>query len=212
MAQDGGEKAAINTLNGYLSRYKDADGGLNVDTLRRAASGEFGPDKADFQRSAQYFLDHPEQLKALDTARGAGPTPADGYISEGNLYAREQQFEPPMMRENALSMLDELDRAFFNSDGFLTKETLQKGANGGFGEGAQQQAAQYFLDHPDEFTALETAWGTGEKHPDGLASYDDLLTARGQPVPYPGTHGSDHPAGYVYPTQPEPAPQTNRGD
>lgn len=210
------EADAVKGLMDNLSTIADPKTGtIDANALMRAAQGDLGEgaaatpqQMAQMQKSAQYFLDHPEKFRTLETADGrrlgneALATP-DGQITAGDLASETSVLahagkEPPMTEAKAVKgLIDNLDLLADPKTGLIDTNALMRGSQGMFkslpSTPAQaqeaQKAAQYFLSHPQAFKALETADGrrlhnTQMATPDGEISAGDLA-ARANVLAHP---------------------------
>jgi len=166
------------------------------------------------REAAQYVLDNPAFRARLDTAnqvashRGTSGF-GDGVIAESDLKAllSRPEAKKPVRNETPAQIAEQ--KAALNNFGqsfdliaggknLISKADLQAAAHGifpptKFGETEAspkakekaQQAALYFLAHPDKFNAVDNAWGknTGNSRidkVDGLVAREDIATRMNQ--------------------------------
>ena len=155
---------------------------IDRDGLMRAAQGELGgsmpPAQAErMKKAAQYFLDHPDRLKSLETAHGRaipvkGMATPDGLISAGDMQARLKEMLQKtstgfMTKADAVNgLIENLGLVADPKTGMIDADSLMRAAQGDFKGDATpeqkeraKQSAQYFLSHPKDFKELDTADG-----------------------------------------------------
>ena len=215
-------KALLDNYNVLQSPGKHL---IDMDGLMRAAHGDLrgavSPDQADrMKKAAQYFLDHPKEFKALETAQGRHKhnkrtaTP-DGLISKGDLKLYLQDLEkkdaPPESADTKAEaeavngLMENLTLIANPRTGMIDSDDLMRAAQGDFkGNATPEQkarakkAAQYFLSHPQAFRALETADGkrrhdTDGSKPDGEITAGDLASKANELANRAGTATPDNP-------------------
>jgi len=135
--------------------------------------------------AAQYYIEHPQQFEALDTA--AKSDDADNRVSTNDVVVRGAEILPEEY------MLDSLvrhyglisDYGLRNNEGGLRLTAVES-----INPVDARVAALYFATHPTQFTALETAI---EMESDGVYSVADVRARQGElGIAHPGQQVSSH--------------------
>lgn len=140
----------------------------------------FGNEPPDLA-SAAFTLHLPGNFQKLDTAAGIGP--ADGYVGRQDLIAAASQ---RLSYQEAVEIVaqhgPELDTAagLGRPDGRFGREDLAAVVQGDR-DPALQEAAWFFLSHPQEYRVLENAARLGMPD-DGYIGWQDVQSALRAPL------------------------------
>lgn len=205
------EAGAVHALQRNFMLLRNPSTGLiSTSSLLHAAKGEFKADaspaeKAEAKKAAQFFIDHPDALTALETADGRRLgnsvwSKPDDLISLGDINSqihsldhRSEKTKKPqqhaMTEQEAIKDLQDSMKLLADpATGLISTSSLLHAAKGMFARDASpedkvkaKKAAQYFIDHPAQLTSVDTAYGRKIGNhkaatPDDLISAADLST------------------------------------
>lgn len=184
----------VRTLNRDFKNFDTAahggfaDGNVSRNDLQAILDNPEADARSRF--AAQYFLDHPDRLKALDKDGGdvdLVQSDLDSALTAAQKETLKNARNPEAVKERRAeygrASARELNKSFdriAGEDGNITRDDLRTILNSEAGaySAEQRDAARYLLQNPGFLNGADTAWenAKGDENPeaDGILSQEDI--------------------------------------